>query len=52
MGRKTNRVVILLDEIELEKLKFMADDSGLSLSSYLRLLILAQYSEEFPDKNS
>jgi len=49
---KTNRVVTLLDQKELEILKYMANDSGLSTSSYLRLLILQNYSEEYVNKDS
>ena len=48
--RKERRVVVLLGAEELETLKFLAGDLGLSLSSYLRQLINQQFRDNFMGK--
>lgn len=48
---KTNRVVVLLDDDELDYLKILAEDLGLSNSSYLRQLIQRQFRENYISKS-
>jgi hypothetical protein len=50
--KKTYRVVVLLNRFELESLIDMQLDSGLSLSSFVRQLIIRQHREEIGKKKN
>lgn len=45
-NKRDNRIVVLLNNTELEVLIFMVDKSGLATSSFVRQLILRQFREE------